>query len=61
MIKNCTCIKSIIGNLVIPCDEIVNTSIDSIDKKATYKIDYYFFSHSFISKYMLIINDDHCY
>ena len=44
-------------NLVITCDETIDTpdtvSMDSIDKKATHKRDYYIF-HFFISRHIVI-------
>ena len=47
-LKSCTCLKSIMDDLVITCDEIADTlktvSIKSFDKKGTDKIDYYIFS-----------------
>ena len=44
-LKTCTCVKSIIRDLVITCDEIVDTpetmSINSNNKKAAFKMGYY--------------------
>ena len=43
-LKNCTCIKNIVHNLVVTCDEILNASeiasINSINKNVTCKIDF---------------------
>ena len=50
-LKNCTDEKSIIDGLVTICDEILDTSetmsINSNDKKGTYKMDYYIV-HTFL-------------
>ena len=41
--------------LAVMCDKTLNTSIDSIDKKATYKVDYFFHTFSLVSKYLLLL------
>ena len=65
-IKNCTCKKRTINNLVLTCEyEIVNTTettlINSLDQKAVYEKEHCFISYYFISNCMFIFVYGHYY
>ena len=64
-LKSCTCIKSLIYNLVITCDEIVNTSgtasIDSFDNIGNIENGLFYSFYYPISNHVFIIVNSHCY
>ena len=55
--KNCLCEKSLIGKLLLKCeDEVLNTTETLLDdKKRNMRKKYLSYSHDFISNYMVVI------